>query len=414
MRRFGGLAVSTVVLGVLVGCSSGLLGLLLMVTERYFLGFEESSALPAPSDTVAWRRLVSVSIGGVIVALMWWRIRRKGRISTVSAAVAGEQLPWWRTIFHVFAQIFFVGTGASLGREVAPREMGSLLAQRWMRYEKLLGLKDDDAPLLVAAAAGAGFAGVYISPLTGMFFSVEMLLRRVDRETVSVSLAMSAIATVVGSLVKGTHPYYAVGGEAMTLWFVLFCVVSAPLFAVVGSGFRRLTKWAEKRQTVGVNIVWQLPLVALVTGVVSMWIPQVMGNGRAAAQEAMNAGGLSMIPFLLVMCVAKVVLTIATIRAGASGGTLTPAIAIGAAIGAVLGIVVIAVIPGSAAVITVWQCAMVGAVATLSASQQAPLMALAMLVEITHLPIASVVPLGLAAAVSVSVSGLLKHRETSK
>jgi H+/Cl- antiporter ClcA len=278
----------------------------------------------------------------------------------------------------------------------------------------LLGLKDDDAPLLVAAAAGAGFAGVYISPLTGMFFSVEMLLRRVDRETVSVSLAMSAIATVVGSLVKGTHPYYAVGGEAMTLWFVLFCVVSAPLFAVVGSGFRRLTKWAEKRQTVGVNIVWQLPLVALVTGVVSMWIPQVMGNGRAAAQEAMNAGGLSMIPFLLVMCVAKVVLTIATIRAGASGGTLTPAIAIGAAIGAVLGIVVIAVIPGSAAVITVWQCAMVGAVATLSASQQAPLMALAMLVEITHLPIASVVPLGLAAAVSVSVSGLLKHRETSK
>jgi H+/Cl- antiporter ClcA len=445
VKRFWGLVLSTVVLGLLVGCSSGLLGILLVTTEHWFLGFVESSSLPGPTVSVPWRRLVSVAVGGVIVAFVWWRVRKPGRIPTVKAAVAGEKLPWWRTVAHVGAQIFFVGTGASIGREVAPREAGSLIAQQWMRVGSRLGLREEDARLLTAAAAGAGFAGVYISPLTGMFFSVEMLLRRVDRETVSVSLGMSAIATLVGSLVKGTRPYYVAPGSfsvsdfaAFSPWLLVFAVVSAPLFGAVGAGFRMASAWAEKRKTTGTAILWQLPAAAVLTGVIAMVAPQVMGNGRALAQFGMNSGVAGGVPvaesrgnsglgalstsassadfaagtailILLVLCLAKAVLTILTLKAGASGGVLTPAIGIGSSLGAVFGLVCTLVIPGFTAE-HVWQCAIAGAVAVLSASQQAPLMALAMLVEISHLPIQSVVPLGVAAAISVTVaSAILTH-----
>lgn len=41
-------------------------------------------------------------------------------------------------------------------------------------------LAPSDAELLLAAAAGAGFAGVYIAPLTGMFFCIEILLKKSD------------------------------------------------------------------------------------------------------------------------------------------------------------------------------------------------------------------------------------------
>ena len=55
----------------------------------------------------------------------------------------------------------------------------------------------------------------------------------------------------------------------------------------------------------------------------------------------------------------------------------------------------------------VWQCALIGATALLAASQQAPLMALAMLMEVSHLPITAIMPLGFAVALSILVSQVL-------
>lgn len=409
LPRFWGLALTTAVLGVVIGCFSGLLGVFLIETERFFLGFQESAQMAGPWFVSPWRRLVSVTIGGVVVAVVWWALRnRTQRVPSVHDAVDGARMPWWQTVIHAAAQIFFVGTGASIGREVAPREAGAMIAQNWLRLGSRLGLRPSDARLVVAAAAGAGFAGVYISPLTGMFFSVEMSLKKINIETVSVSLGMSAISTLVGGAIKGTQPYYAVGHEPFLPWLMVFAVITSPLCAMAGSLFRKGSQWAQRHQTTGTAILWQLPLVALVTGAIAMLAPQVMGNGRALAQVSISELATSAIPLLLVLCAGKAVLTLATLRTGASGGVITPAISIGASLGASLGMVWVLLFPASG--VQVWQCALVGAVAVLTASQQAPLMALMMLVEITHLPVGALVPLGLAAAVSAGVSSVILPR----
>lgn len=423
-RRWFALTLSVIVLGVVVGCSSGLLSLFLEAIQHLFLGFQETSAAPSPSAVAPWRRVVSVTVGGIVVAVVWWLLRNKTRrVPSVKAAVAGKEMPWWQTLLHVVAQMFFVGTGASIGREVAPREAGSMLAQKWMRVGIALGLRRSDGPLLVAAGAGAGFAGVYISPLTGMFFSVEILLKRIDHETVLVSLGMSVIATVVGGAIKGTAPYYSVGSQSFAPSLMVVAVLIALVAGCAGGAFRRATRWAESHQTTSAHILWQLPFAGLLTGVAAMWAPQLTGNGRALAQAAFDitdgfvetatgaVGGSSVtdypsavttVALLAVWCAMKAVLTVLTIRSGASGGTLTPSIAMGSCIGAIMGILLMLVTPTAG--IHVWQCAMIGAVSLLAASQQAPLMALMMLIEITHLPIQSVISLGLAAVVSVAVS----------
>lgn len=412
LKRFVALGVSTLVLGVVVGAMSGLLALLLEGVEQLFLGFQEDSGAPGPVAVAPWRRLVSVTIGGVVVAVAWWLLRnRTRRVPSVTEAVTGEDMPWWQTLIHVVTQIFFVGTGASIGREVAPREAGSMIAQVWSR--KVLGkrasrwgLTEEDGRLLTAAAAGAGFAGVYISPLTGMFFSVEILLHKITTTSVTVSLGMAAIATYIGTLFKGDAPYYSVGEEPYLPSLLLFSLLTAPLFGLVGAGFRKATAWAESRQITSSKVLLSLPLAALVSGLAALATPYLMGNGRALSQAAMNWSASPLLPtigLLLLLAAAKGVLTIMTIKSGASGGTLTPSIAIGASLGAILGLVT---------GLTVWQCAIVGAVGVLAASQQAPLMAMMMLVEITHLPVAAIVPLGLVAAVSVAVSRLVIARDT--
>lgn len=410
LRRFVALAVSTLVLGVVVGAMSGLLSLLLEAVEQLFLGFEEDAASPGPITVAPWRRLESVTVGGVVVAFVWWLLRNKTRrVPSVTAAVGGKEMPWWQTLVHVVAQIFFVGTGASIGREVAPREAGSMIAQVWFRrvlgkWAPRYGLTEADGRLLTAAAAGAGFAGVYISPLTGMFFSVEILLRKIDATSVTVSLGMAAIATYIGTLFRGNDPYYAVGSEPFLPLLLVFALLAAPLFGLVGALFRKATVWAESHQTRSSKILLTLPLAALLTGVAALATPYLMGNGRALSQAAMvweQENVWAAIGLLAALGLSKGVLTILTIKSGASGGTLTPSIAIGASLGAILGL---------ATGLNIWQCAIIGAVGVLTASQQAPLMAMMMLVEISHLPVDALVPLGLVAALSLGVSRLVMSR----
>lgn len=129
-------------------------------------------------------------------------------IPSVKQAVAGRLMPIWQTVAHVLLQIFIVGTGLSVGREVAPRELGAMLAQRCAR---MLRLNPTDMRTIVAVTAGAGLAGVYNAPLAGAFFAVEILLVDVSGGTVILSFLCSTLAAWVATLVKGTHTFYVIG-----------------------------------------------------------------------------------------------------------------------------------------------------------------------------------------------------------
>lgn len=394
------LVISTIVLGLVVGLSSLFLGQLLDVVERLFLHFEENAAVPVPTETTAVNRLVSVTLGGLIVAIIWYTLKRYAQ-STVSIkqALQGEKMPFAATAVHVMTQIFYVGTGGSIGRELAPREAGAMLAQQWQMIMKRVGLaklSTDDQRLLIAAAAGAGFAGIYIAPITGMLFAVEILLKKVDMKSVAVSLSMSVIAMLIGSISKGFVPYYLIAKKDFTLNMLPFVLVVGLLMGVLGAYFRRGFQWAGKHSALSSQILWQLPLASLITGLVAMFMPEIMGNGRGLAEFAFVNTDYHLVLFLLVGALLKAVVTIMTIKGGASGGTLTPSIAIGSSLGVLIGFVYVLLVPGASLV----QAGVIGAAGFLAASQQAPLMALFMLFEVCHLDYSALLPMGLSVALA--------------
>lgn len=221
-----------------------------------------------------------------------------------------------------------------------------------------------------------------------------------------------------------------------------------------------------------------MPLAGLITGLVATVVPQVMGNGRAAAQlgfstfipetagtagamqsassaaaspwnlltgggnvsdsasggeralngivlghasgwsgpsgSVMNAGfPLSqsniwmLLGVLALTFVAKALVTLMTIRSGASGGVLQPGIALGSTLGAMLGLVWILMFPTDSVTV----CALIGAASLLSASQQAPLMAMCLVMELSEAPITFFVPVGMAVATSSLISKWLLSRK---
>lgn len=457
-KRLGWLAATTIILGVIIGAGAGLLTLLLYGVEHVMLGYVEGSELPGPFGVPAVRRAISVTIGLTLAGIIWYFLRNKTtKVPSVKKAVAGERMPVWQTLVHVVLQIGIVGSGASIGREVAPRELGAMLAQRFCDLFHIEGADGIDRRMVVAVAAGAGLGGVYNAPLAGMFFAVEILLVDVTLEKVAFGLGMSAIAASVAASIKGHHTFYDITAmqPQSTPTLMLFAVLCGAACGVAGAWFRKGSQWAESHQSHDKHILWQMPLAGLVTGLAAIVVPQVMGNGRAAAQlgfstfvpegsaaagasqsassaaaspwnllagggnvsgsasTAVNAGfqlsqsNIAMLLGVLALTfVAKALVTLMTIRSGASGGVLQPGIALGSTLGAMLGLIWILLFPAD----SVTACALIGAAALLSASQQAPLMAMCLVMELTEAPSAFFVPVGLAVAASSLVSKWMLSR----
>jgi len=457
-KRLGWLAATTIILGVIIGAGAGLLTLLLYGVEHVMLGYVEGSELPGPFGVPAVRRAISVTIGLTLAGIIWYFLRNKTtKVPSVKKAVAGERMPVWQTLVHVVLQIGIVGSGASIGREVAPRELGAMLAQRFCDLFHIEGADGIDRRMVVAVAAGAGLGGVYNAPLAGMFFAVEILLVDVTLEKVAFGLGMSTIAAFVAASIKGHHTFYDITAmqPQSTPTLMLFAVLCGAACGVAGAWFRKGSQWAESHQSHDKHILWQMPLAGLVTGLAAIVVPQVMGNGRAAAQlgfstfvpegsaaagasqsassaaaspwnllagggnvsgsasTAVNAGfqlsqsNIAMLLGVLALTfVAKALVTLMTIRSGASGGVLQPGIALGSTLGAMLGLIWILLFPAD----SVTACALIGAAALLSASQQAPLMAMCLVMELTEAPSAFFVPVGLAVAASSLVSKWMLSR----
>ena len=127
---------------------------------------------------------------------------------------------------HAVLQIVAVGSGAPIGREVAPRELGALFAGRIVDG---LRLDDEMRRLLVACGAAAGLAGVYQVPLAGTVFALEILLARFSIRYGVVALTVSVIATLVARVTVSTETFYVLGqisGSAVSVgWCALIGVL---------------------------------------------------------------------------------------------------------------------------------------------------------------------------------------------
>jgi len=325
----------------------------------------------------------------------------------VQKAVEGARMPWWETIVHAALQVFIVGAGAPVGREVAPRELGALIGG-W--FARITRLDAREQTLVVAAAAGAGLAGVYNVPLAGALFAVEILLGELSIDAIAVALGTAAVGALVASVVEGHAAFYNIHGADSSWSLAVFAVIFGPLFGFIGYWFSHWTAWAERGKPKGAAVLWLLPAASVLVAVVSIWVPQIMGNGRALGQFAFSATSWTALGVLVAGFAFKAVLTLLTIRSGAAGGVLQPAIALGAAAGAVIGVGWSLMWPGS----PVAAFAIVAAAAVLASSQKAPLMALAIVFELTHAPLEFLAPLGVAVAGSILTRRLLEHQADAR
>jgi CIC family chloride channel protein len=330
-RRLDGairLAAATGLTGLGAGFGGVAATAVLHLLEHAAFGYTHGPLLDALLAAPPGRRVTALATAGLVGAVGWWALRRFGPdIVTIPAAIHGKRMRAGPTLANVGLQIGVVGLGASIGREAAPRELGALLADR---VTQMLGLSGRERAVLIACGAGAGLAAVYNVPLSGALFTIEVLLSEIAAATVIPALGTAAIAALIARSVLSTGPLYVLPALKLTPAAMVWAVPIGFISGAGGVGFLRTTRIAQKLRPRGRRVLWVMPIVVTLVGTVAVAVPEMLGNGRAAAQTAFD-GSASLI-LLLPMTLAKAAATASTIGAGAVGGILTPSVAIGAGI----------------------------------------------------------------------------------
>jgi CIC family chloride channel protein len=389
---------------VATGIAAGLIGaafmLLLFNIQYWAFGYHNGSYEAGVEAASATRRVVSLIIAGLLGGVAWYVLRRytKGQRSELDETLwnGDGKLSWPRSLGTSVISEIVIGMGASIGREAAPKTMGGVagsLIAGWLR------LTTPQRRLLVACGGGAGLAAVYNVPLAGALFTAEILMGVLALPTILPALACSTIATITAWVYLPNQPSYADipafhASAALIVWSLLV----GPIAGLFASAYIRLIGWVSHHRVTGRKAIGAPVVAFAVLGLVGIKYPQLFGNGKDMAHDAfIGRGSLALFAALFLL---KPIVTSLCLGSGASGGLLTPVLSTGAVFGAALGIVWTHLWPGS----PIGAYAMIGASSMIGAGMQAPLTAIAFVLELTHSGFALMVPLLLATITATAVA----------
>ncbi|KXA15542.1 chloride channel protein [Gardnerella pickettii] len=438
---------SSVALGVLVGLGATVLTLIFYAVQYLAFGSIESAKNTVFLGLPWYRYVLSCTIAMTIAALAWYFLRKENppRIVTIPQAVSGSKMPIFSTIAHVLLQIVIVGSGISIGREVAPRELAAMIAQR---CGSIFNVSVKTQRILVASAAGAGLAAVYNAPLAGTVLSLGLLSKTqgfgfyafLNRENGSVivnalkniarserlyclpfALVMNYVAAFVVEFLLHHSRYYNISQFSCVIsWQIcVLAVVVGAVCGLVGYVFRLGIIWCRTHALRGMQMLCFMPVAGLVIGVAACWFPHIMGNGRSLCQLAFSVASFPYMAenshimiILLLLALIKMAATLLVLRYGASGGVLQPSISTGACFGVIL----YAIFSTTAlsqvfdiSQVSAISVSIIGAASLLASSRKAPIMAWLLVAELVNAPFTLLCLMLFAVIVSNCVSSCVSN-----
>lgn len=371
---------------IIVGLLAGVAGLattfVLQAVQHATYHYSFGTLLSGVAASSPIRRVVGPMAGAALAALGWWLLRRRTDVPPLAETITRrERVPRLSWSVDALLQVLLVGSGASLGREGAPRQFAAALGDLATGWLKRLSPRDRE--VLLACAAGAGLGAVYAVPLAGALFSIRILLTTWQPRAVGAAFLSSGLAVAVGSAITRDQPNLAWPIGESTYLLTAHGLLLAPVAFAAGWGFNRLMAAARPaRPARSWVLIPALAGAGLVMGVCSHWWPELPGNGRSILTVSL-ASGMTLMSALAILAL-KPLLTALFLRAGGAGGLLTPSLATGAAAGAAL---VLAINWASGTHLHVPAVSLAGAAGVLAVTQGSPIWAAIFVWELARPPL---------------------------
>lgn len=396
---------AVVLTGIATGIGAAVLTSILEVVQYVSWGGSPTNVLEAAQHATPWRHIL-VLLGAALVTGVGQKLLKRlssgnGIDTTQAIWFQAGRMPTLLTLGSALLSVIIVGMGVSLGREGAPKQAGAVFANLVSDRE---GLPDEQRRLLVACGAGAGMGAAYGVPLGGALFALEVMRGKLALRYVLPALFTSLIAVGVSWLALPDAPTYVIPSYAISASVMLWALFAGPIAGLASVGYVRMVTWADRHRPQG----WQrytLPVLIMTSlGVVSIWFPQILGNGKDVSELAFT-GKVAPALFLTLLLL-KPAATLLCMRSGAPGGMFTPSLTAGAMLGGVLGHAWSYLWPG----VPPGLCALLGAGAVLAATTQGPISAVVLMLELTGRDRSFVLPLLLIVFTATLVSRSIEPR----
>ena len=375
--------------------------------ELVFTG-QASGLVNGASKLVWWHRALVPVIGG---ALAGWVLYILGsRFISLKVAdymeailVGDGRISLRGTLLRSASSLLTIGSGGSIGREGSMVQLSAMIASR---LGQLVRAPVPRLRLLVACGGAAGIAAAYNAPISGALFVSEIVLGSLAMDTFGPLVVASVISDATIHRFLGYGPVFNVPHvQFASNWELGFYIVLGVLLGHLAPPFLGLIDFTKGRFVrLGLPLYWQLALGGVCVGVISIYFPQVWGNGYSVISNILQ-GNLLGVTLLLIL-VAKVFATSATVGSGAVGGVLTPTLFIGCAVGALVGGVLHELLPTIVSVPAAY--ALIGMGSFLSATTLAPLTSILLIFEMTG-DYEIVLPLMLACVSSHYTAKVYRH-----
>ena len=252
---------------------------------------------------------------------------------TIAAVQSEKPLDIKGGLGSTLAALIAVGGGASVGQYGPLVHFGGTVGAAVAKAIKTRIPGETWIGCGVAGAIAAGF-GV---PLAAIVFSHEVVLRRFSVPAIApISICAITAAMLSDQFQVGGRPYFDGLVHSLTMEFIPLLILSAPVFAITAVLFMALLgKLTDKVDQLPNLPAWPLILAALLCAFVGLWVPGALGLGIDVVQDFLSNS--LPVAAVLILIVAKLVLTVACVGAGLHGGIYLPSLFIGAGVGCLLG-----------------------------------------------------------------------------
>ncbi|MBV8144521.1 MAG: ClcB-like voltage-gated chloride channel protein [Gammaproteobacteria bacterium] len=330
-----------------------------------------------------WHRAIVPVVGGLLAGLVLHFLGRAlssaHAVDYMEAVLVGDgRIRFRATLVNALSSLFTIGSGGSIGREGAMVQLAAMMGSRLglLAHAPIPRLR-----LMVACGGAAGIAAAYNAPISGALFVAEIILGSIAMESFGPLVVASVTSSATIHQLLGYGPVYDVPQvQFVSNYELIFYVVLGVILGHLAPPFLAILDLARAAfARLRLPLYWQLAAGGAVVGAISIFVPQVWGNGYSVVGTILR-GQLAGL-WLLAVLAAKVLATSATVGSRAVGGVFTPTLFIGCALGALYGELLHQALPSFTSVPAAY--ALIGMGGFLAATTHAPLTSILMLFEMT-------------------------------
>jgi CIC family chloride channel protein len=324
-------------LSIFIGVISGLL----VVSFRMAIDWLSVLLLGSSPNPHQVRIILIPALAGLVIAVLtryvFPNVRGSGINQTKAALYIHNGYISFRTVIGKFLlSALAIGSGHSLGPEDPSLQIGAGVASLISRR---VGMSKEKLRIFAPIGAAAGLAAAFNAPISAILFVIEEVIGQWSAAVLG-SIVLAAISSVVvARSFWGAQPMFRIppvtlrdsrellAYAALGVFGGFASLIFAKALSYLRPRLRRQSAWSQILQ----------PCLAglLVGGIGYFGLPQVMGAGYGAMDQAMHAQFAW--KMLLVLALFKIIATTLSFSSGTPGGMFAPTLFIGAMLGAAVG-----------------------------------------------------------------------------